>query len=481
MKLILKILFISALIVNLSYAQRVLTLKDALSIALEKSYSIKSAELSLTSSQKNLEAVKLGLMSSVDMQFNIPSYSRTLSSQFNPLTGAQEYFDYGYTTFEGQLNVTQPLIFSNGTFYLSGDFYKKSQLSSGVQIPTDYYSNLTVSLLQPLFTFNTQKANLTRAEINLGKAKRNYTRASKDIVYNVTSGFYQLYKAKKNYEIAGEKVQQIEASYNTAQNKFKAGLIAEVEALQLEIDLASGKNDLLTAERTLGETKNDFIILIGLNLSDSIDVIAQLEYKPIDVVLEQAVSEALANRTELKDAEADISLSRLSVDEIDSQGDISGLLSANYGVNKDNNRIQNIFNDLDASRSVTMTLKVPVLDWGKNKRNVESAEADLSLYKLSFENRKKEIQNEIITVVNNLNSAKARVETLAKSVELAQKSYDISVARFQSGTITSFDLQQMQLRLTDAKINSLNALIDYKIALADLNRKTLHDFDKQGN
>ena len=290
-----------------------------------------------------------------------------------------------------------------------------------------------------------------------------------------------MYKAKKNYEIAGEKVQQIEASYITAQNKFKAGLIAEVEALQLEIDLASGRNDLLTAERTLGETKNDFIILIGLNLSDIIDVVAQLEYKPIDVDLDQAIGEAIANRTELKDAEADISLRRLSVDEIDSQGEISGLLSANYGVNKDNNKIQNIFNDLDASRSVTMTLKVPVLDWGKNKRNVESAEADLSLYKLSYENQKKEIQNEIITVVNSLNSAKARVETLAKSVELAQKSYDISVARFQSGTITSFDLQQMQLRLTDAKINSLNALIDYKIALADLSRKTLHDFDKQEN
>lgn len=479
MKSTYKTILIILTLINFTFAQRVLTLQDALSIALEKSYAVKSAELVLLSSQKNLEAAKLGLMTSINMQFNVPSYSRTLSNQFNPLTGTQQFFDYGFTTYEGMLNFTQPIIFTNGTFTLSGDLWKRSQFSSGQQIPTDYYSNLSLSLQQPLFTFNTLKASLTRAEINLEKAQRSYTTTSKDIVYNVTVGFYQLYKAKKNVEITEEKVKQTETSYNTAQNKFKAGLIAEVEALQLEIDLASSRNDLLSAKRTLEEAKNDFKILIGLKLSDSIDVVAQLDYKPVDVNLDEAIDYAIANRNELKNSEADIALSKLSVDEINSQGNISAMLSANYGINKDQNRLQDIFHDFDGSRSVVFTVNVPVLDWGKNKRQVESAEANLNLYKLSYENQKQEIRKEIIEVVDNLNSAKARVETLSKSVELAQKSYDISLARFQAGTITSFDLQQMQLRLTDAKTNSLNALIDYKLALADLDRKTLHDFEKK--
>ncbi len=473
-----KTILIFLTFINLSFAQRVLTLQDALSIALEKSYSVKSAELALISSQKSLEAAKLGLMTSINMEFDIPSYARTLSNQFNPLTGTEQFFDYGFTTYEGKLYFTQPIIFTNGTFSLLGDFWKRSQFSSGQQIPVDYYSNLSLSLQQPLFTFNTLKANLTRAEINQEKSERNYTRASKDIVYNVTAGFYQLYQAMKNVEIANEKVKQTESSYGTAQNKFKAGLIAEVEALQLEVDLASSRNDLLNAERDFGEAKNNFKILIGLNLNDNIDVVAQLEYKPVEVNLDEAINYALVNRTELKNSEADIELSKLSVDEVDSRGNISAMLSANYGINKDENRLRDIFHNFDGSRSVAFTIRVPVLDWGKNRREVESAEADLNLYKLSYENQKQEIQKEIIEIVNRLNSAKARVEALSKSVELAQKSYDISLARFQSGNITSFDLQQMQLRLTDAKTNSLNALIDYNLALADLNRKTLHDFEK---
>ncbi len=479
MKLIYKIVMVTFLFLNLSFGQQILTLNDALSTALNKSYAIKSAELALISSQKTLEAAKLGLMTSISMDFNIPSYARTLSNEFNPLTGTQQFFDYGYTTYQTSLNFTQPIIFTNGTFTLSGDLWKRSQFSSGQQIPTDYYSNLSLSLQQPLFTFNTLKANLNRAEINLEKAQRNYGSASRDIIYNVTAGFFQLYQARESVEIAREKVKQTQNSYTTAQNKFKAGLIAEVEALQLEVDLASSKNDLLNAERNLSEAKNNFKVLIGLKLSDSIDVSAKLEYHPINVNLTEAVNYALANRSELKNSEADIELSKMSVNEINSQGNISAMISANYGINKDDNKFREIFNQFDGSRSITFSVHVPVLDWGENSRRVEAAEANLSLDKLSYENQKEVITKEIMEVVNRINSARARVEALSKSVELAQKSFDISLQRFQSGNITSFELQQMQLRLTDAKTNSLNALIDYKLAVADLERKTLHDFEKK--
>jgi outer membrane protein TolC len=166
------------------------------------------------------------------------------------------------------------------------------------------------------------------------------------------------------------------------------------------------------------------------------------------------------------------------VDEISSQGNVTAAISANYGLNKDANLFEEIYHNFAGSRSVTFTVKVPVLDWGENRRQVESAEASLQQYQLTYENDKQQIEKETIEIVNRINFARARVEALSKSVAVAQKSYDISIQRFQAGTITSSDLQQMQLRLTDAKTSSLNALIDYELALADLKRKTLHDFEE---
>ncbi|QQS36274.1 MAG: TolC family protein [Ignavibacteriales bacterium] len=464
--------------VNL-YSQTQLTLEDALSIALKESYGIKSAQYSLLSSQKTLEAAKLGLMTSINMEFDLPRYSQTLSSQFNPVTGTEQFFEIGYTTYESRLFFSQPIVFTNGTFSLVGSMWRRDQFNEQQDIPVDYYSNLSLRLSQPLFTFNNLSANLTRAEINLEKSKRNYTRAEYDVIYNVTAGFYQLYQSKMEVEIAKEKVSQTETSYQTAMNKFKAGLIAEVEALQLEIDLASSKNDLLNKERTFKESKDDFKLLIGLQLSEDIDVSAVLEYLPINVDMEEAVAHALENRSEIKNSEADIELRNLNVDEVDSRGNISGQLTANYGINKNDDKFNNIFRDFSKDRGVVFTLSVPVLDWGRNNREVESTQADLDLTKLTYNNQKQQIEKEIISILNKIESAKARVEVLSKSVELAEKSYNISKSRFDAGTITSFDLSQMQLRLTDARTNSLYALIDYKLAVADLTRKTLFDFEKQ--
>lgn len=478
MKIIFQIILSILIITKTPFAQRILTLEDALAIALKESYGIKSAEYSLISSQKTLEAAKLGLRTSVNMEFDLPRYSRTLSSQFNPLTGIEEFFAVGYTTFEGRLFFSQPIVFTDGVFSLVGSLWRRNQFKEAQNIPIDYYSNLSLRLRQPLFTFNSLSASLSRAEINLQKSERNYTRAEKEIIYNVTAGFFRLYQAKKNVEITKEKVSQTEISYNTAINKFKAGLIAEVEALQLEIDLASSKNELLNSERNFIEAKDEFKLLIGLPLDENIDVSAELDYNPIDVDVKTAIEYALANRSELLNSESDIELRNLSVDEVDSQGNISALLTANFGINKNDDTFRDIFRDFAEDRSLILTLSVPVLDWGRNRREVESAQADLNIAYLNYQNQKQQIQKEIITVTNKIESAKARVEVLSKSVEVAQKSYNISLARFQAGTITSFDLSQMQLRLTDAKTNSLNALIDYKLSVADLARKTLHDFEK---
>ncbi|MCX6149650.1 MAG: TolC family protein [Ignavibacteriales bacterium] len=477
MKIIFSSIFIFFIFISNIFAQRILTLEDALSIALKESYSIKSADFNLISSEKTLEAVKLGLMTSIDMEVDAPSYSRSLSSQFNTVTGLQQYYQINNTTFESRLFINQPIVFTNGQFSVIGSLMRRDQSFSS-QSNRDYFSNLSLRLRQPLFTFNTLSANLERAELNLQKTKKNYTKSQADIVYNVTAAFYDLYQKKKNLEITQEKVNQVQVSFETSMNKFKAGLIAEVEALQLEVDLASSKDDLLSSQRRFDEAKNNFKLLIGLSLDENIDVVASIEFKLVDVDENTAIQAALKNRPELFNSETDIKLNELSVDEVDARKRIKAELNLNYGINKNADDYKNIFKDFLDNRNVIFTVSVPVWDWGKNTREVESAEANLKLSQVSYENQKQSIVNEILQAVNRVQSAKSRVDVLSKTVEVAEKSYNISVERFRAGNITSFDLQQTQQRLTDAKISSLGALIDYNLALADLSRKTLVDFSK---
>ncbi len=457
-------------------AQNVLSLEESISLALRQSYSIQEAEYSLTSSRKNLEAAKLGLMSSVRFEFDVPRYSLQLSSQFNPSTGSEEFFKTGNTTVEGRLLISQPLLFSNGTISLIGSLFGRDQYSDFAGTNRDYFSNLSIRLNQPLFVFNSQKASLEKAEINLDRAERNYSKAERGIIYNVTASFLRLYQSKKRMEITRERVKQNEESFETASNKFKAGLIAEVEAMQLEVDLASSRNELLDAERNFEKLKNEFKLLIGIDLGENIDVTAELKFNPIDVNLEEAINTAIANQPDLQNAKDEIRLSEISVEEVDAQSTFRADLSANYGINKNDDRFKDVFSNFLDNRSVVMTLSIPVWDWGKNRTEVQAAEAGYKSSKLNFRNLKESIRNEIISSVNRINTAISRVDVLSKSVEVAEKSYNISLERFKSGTITSFDLSQIQLRLVEAKQSSLNALIDYELAIAELERKTMRDY-----
>ncbi len=61
-----------------------------------------------------------------------------------------------------------------------------------------------------------------------------------------------------------------------AKKKYQAGLVPEVEALQMEVDLADSKIRLLSAQGVLGRSENAFKQLIGLELSDSVGECKQI-------------------------------------------------------------------------------------------------------------------------------------------------------------------------------------------------------------
>lgn len=468
-KYFLVILFI---IPNIISGQEIYTLDKAISTALEKSFGIQNAQYSLTSSEKSLEAYRAGLFSRLDLEFDLPTYSKSLISQFNPLESKEEFFELGSSRLESRLSLTQPLIFSNGTINVVGRLFSREQFGTNISNYKDFYTNVGISLRQPLFTFNVQNANLERAEINLENAKRDFTHAEQNLIYDVKVAFYNLYKLKENFKITEEKVKQSEESFLTAQNKFKAGLIAEVEALQLEVDLASSKNDLLNSKISYDEQVNNFKILLGLELDKKIDIISNLKYSAILIDNEAAVESALNNRSDFLNQKNDIYLSELNVEEVDARREIKLELNARYGISNNDEEFSSLFNELLDDVNLALTLSLPVWDWGQNSRQVEAAEANLMNQKLTYSNMEKTITNDVIATINRINSAKARVEVLSKSVEIAEKSYQISIERFRSGTISSFDLSQMQLRLTEAKNNSISALIDYNLAIADLERKT---------
>ena len=92
------------------------------------------------------------------------------------------------------------------------------------------------------------------------------------------------------------------------------------------------------------------------------------------------------------------------------------------------------------------------------------------------EELERSIETETRTAVARLNNNLKRLQLLEQNVSLAEKSFAITRQRFSDGDIDSQTLALERNRLNSAYRNHLSAYIDYQLSLADILRKTLHDY-----
>ena len=106
--------------------------------------------------------------------------------------------------------------------------------------------------------------------------------------------------------------------------------------------------------------------------------------------MEKAVSLGLANRTEARESEIDVALSEINLTQVDADREISAALSAYYDFTgrSDSDLAYNTgtmdlfdssWDDLErrpGNRGVTLTVDIPIWDWGVNKAEVEERESE---------------------------------------------------------------------------------------------------------
>jgi outer membrane protein TolC len=190
---------------------------------------------------------------------------------------------------------------------------------------------------------------------------------------------------------------------------------------------------------------------------------------------------------ELSEAQYDIDLQKIQADRAKRDGRIKGTISAYYdltgvstlngGSTKElyNSSIDNI-RVRPPNRSIVFTIAIPVADWGRSKSLYRKENYTLEGKKLTLENVKSTIIKEIRNIVRTVEESRNSLSIYEKNKEVSVRSYKISQLRFTNGELTSQQLGVEQERLSQVQLEYLNAYITYQMALADLKRKTMWDF-----
>jgi outer membrane protein len=278
-------------------------------------------------------------------------------------------------------------------------------------------------------------------------------------------------------QVAREDYQNRQQSYQIIKNKVDAGLAAQEELFQAELDRTSSKSQVQNQEVALENALDELKRLLGFEISDEIAVFAEISQEPVEVDLDFALEQGLKNRLELRDRDIDIALSQSNVVRAAATNEFRGNISLSYGIIGTDEKFKNIYETPTKNQQVMLSLEVPVWDWGEQESRTRAAEVSVEQQNLSLSEEKKEIVIAIRRSYRNLQNQALQIELAKQNVESAQLTYDINLERYENGDLTSMDLNLFQNQLSQKKIDLVNAMISYKIYLLDLKIESLWDFE----
>ncbi|MCX6307841.1 MAG: TolC family protein [Bacteroidia bacterium] len=257
-----------------------LDLEKSISIAKQKSFDMLSLKQDLKIAEYNLKSATSKFKTHVDLNLTSPQYTETVR-QFEDTTGIS-FYPVKQLNYSGNLVINQSLPTDGNIYIRSGlsdydDFYGNERL---------FNMNTRLGLTQPidaLYGYNSIKSSYKQAALAYERSSKQLKREELNLVYNVTNVFFNLISVQKSEEIARLNLERQQEAYTIAKNKFDAGLIKEVDALQMEVDLAEAQNNFDLAMINQSSAKNSFKELIGLQLTDSVILSSELTYKIVVV------------------------------------------------------------------------------------------------------------------------------------------------------------------------------------------------------
>ncbi len=456
-------------------AQLNLNLVEAQKLATENSPDIKRIGYDMERNSELLKARLAANKSNFSLSLNPLSYSENLT--FNSFLSAWSENETKESF--GTFRISQPIEKTGGTLSLINRFSWQDSYSDYQDIRNKQFSNnLYLSFTQPIWTYNTITLETRQLELNLEQTELNYSIQKLLLEKQVAQSFYSAYEYKMSLEIALEEQKNQEASYQLIKNKVDADLAAREELYQAELNLSSSNSTAANAQVQLENAYDDLKILLGLALNDDIAVEADLSYRDVEVDLSKAISYGLDKRMELRQREIDIQNAQMDLTETEAQNEFKGQVLLDVGLIGTDENLGNIYDTPTQNKTVSLSVEIPLWDWGETASRIKAAEADIKKGQLSYDDEVNSIVLEIRKSYRNLSNLRNQIVIAEQNVRNAELTYEINREKYEYGDLTSMDLSLYQTQLSQKRIDLVSAQVDYKLALLDLKIQSLWDFEK---
>jgi outer membrane protein TolC len=336
--------------------------------------------------------------------------------------------------------------------------------------------NSGVQIVQSIYEGGKMVAALKAATATKQQAVAQFQAVRDDTLLVVRLAYYDVLLAAQQITVHEASVNLLQKELEDQQRRYDAGTVPHFNVLRAEVAVANERPALIRARNDYRIAKNNLSNLLGYNLPREIwediplNLTDMLDAAPYQVDLPAAIQQALARRTELVAVRKTAELQRLNVVNAKAGYKPTVQVFAGYGwYNAQYTQPVELDHDIhgwNAGGQLSWDIFDGMLTHGK----VVQARALYEKSKTDVDDKGRQIELEVRTAYSDFIEAREVLDSQQKVQEQADEALREARARAEAGTSTQLDVLDAETSLTQARTTQIQALHDYAVARARLER-----------
>jgi outer membrane protein TolC len=208
-----------------------------------------------------------------------------------------------------------------------------------------------------------------------------------------------------------------------------------------------------------------------------IDLVIPLDMFLFRVDPERALEEALENRKETPQFERRLIQAERELTQAKRETGLSATLRMSYGLSNSSDLLGGVYENPDQQQNVSLSLSIPILDWGRSESQVRLAESERELVLFDVDQDRQDFERRVVVMVEQFNLIKDQIETAEAADQVAEEGYQIALRKFQNGEISITDLNISLAEREAAKRDYIRSIENYWESYYMLREMTLYDFE----
>jgi outer membrane protein TolC len=336
--------------------------------------------------------------------------------------------------------------------------------------------NAGVQIVQSIYEGGKMVAALRAASVTKQQALAQYQTVIADTLLGARVVYYDVLLAAQQITVHEASVNLLQKELEDQQRRYDAGTVPHFNVLRAEVAVANERPALIRARNNYRITKNNLSNLLGYNLPREIwddiplNLTDTLDAAPYQVDLPAAIQQALARRTELVAARKTAELQRLNVVNAKAGYKPTVQVFAGYGwYNAQFTPPVELDHDINGWNAGAQ-LSWNIFDGMLTRGKVVQARALYEKSRTDVDDKGRQIELEVRTAYSDFIEAREVLESQQKVQEQADEALREARARADAGTSTQLDVLDAETSLTQARTTQIQALHDYAVARARLER-----------